>query len=287
MISDLDRTIEQLLKLDFGSPLPFDLSFTIPDKNFSPVTNTKNTLNCYLYDIRDDRELRSVAPILTRNSDGTVTKDYPPARIKLTYCITAWSPAQLTPGVEPAIDEHTLLGQVLMTLLRYPTLPPGVLVGALVGQNPPLPSLTALQDNSKVGGDFWTAIGGQMRPSLDYSVTISMAYQPVSSSPMVTLARLASVQIGGDQPGTGDGFLMVAGTVTDSQVLPNAIAGAWVRVNQTGQTFVTDANGHFIVDHMAAGNYTLTVRAVGFKEGNRAITVPQPDGNYDVSLVPL
>jgi hypothetical protein len=82
-------------------------------------------------------------------------------------------------------------------------------------------------------------------------------------------------------------FYTIGGTVRDSSTPPNPIASAWVRVNETGQTYVTDEAGQFLIAQIDGGNYTLTVRAVGFKEGSRSIKVPQPGGLYDVSLTPL
>ncbi len=223
VISDLDKTLKQLFQSEFGTTLPFDLSFAIPDKNFTPVSKTQTTLDCYLYEINEDRELRSVAPIVQRNIDGTIDKTLPPPRIKLSYCITAWSPAQPTPDGEPQLDEHTLLSQVLEVLF--------------------------------------------------------LTYQAPSTGPMVTTMVTS---FGSEGP-----FYTIGGTVRDSNKPPNALASAWVRVNESGQTYVTDEEGQFLISQIAAGNYTLTVRVVGFKESGRSIQVPQPDGLYDVSLTPL
>jgi Pvc16 N-terminal domain/CarboxypepD_reg-like domain len=279
VISDLDKTLKQLFQSEFGTTLPFDLSFAIPDNNFTPMSQKQTTLDCYLYEINEDRELRSVTPMLQRNIDGTIEKELPPARIKLSYCITAWSPAQPTPDGEPQLDEHTLLSQVLEVLLKYPTLPGGILQGTLAGQDP-LPCTTAvLPDTSKSTSDFWSAIGGQLRPSVDYKVTVSLTYQTPSKGPMVTTMVTS---FGSEGP-----FYTIGGTVRDSRTPPNALASAWVRVNETGQTYMTDEAGQFLISQIAAGNYTLAVRAVGFKEGGRSIQVPQPDGLYDVSLTLL
>lgn len=279
VISDLDKTLKQLFQSEFGTALPFDLSFAIPDKNFTPVSKTHTTLDCYLYEINEDRELRSVAPIVQRNIDGTIDKALPPTRIKLSYCITAWSPAQPTPDGEPQLDEHTLLSQVLEVLLKYPNLPAEVLQGTLVGQDPLPLTTVVLPDTSKSTSDFWSAIGGELRPSIDYKVTVALTYQAPSTGPMVTTMVTS---FGSEGP-----FYTIGGTVRDSSTPPNALVSAWVRVNETGQTYVTDEAGQFLIGQIAAGNYTLTVRVVGFKEGGRLIQVPQPDGLYDVSLTPL
>ncbi len=287
MFGDLDKSIENLLKMEFGASLPFDLSFAIPDKEFAPVSGTRNTLDVYLYDIRDNRDLRTVEPSLVRNPDGTVDKVYPPARIKVTYCITAWSPAEATPGIPPAQDEHALLGYVLRVLLKYPELPSQVLAGSLAGQVP-LPPTSAVIPivPDKSSSDFWSAIGGQLRPSLDYTVTIGLDFQPSSVGPMTTGLRLAVVD--STQPGSsGDVSFLVGGTVRNAAVPAQPVPGAWVRIDETGQTFTTDAEGRFLIGGISAGAYTLAVRAVGFQERTRAIEVPQPDGLYDVTLTPL
>jgi hypothetical protein len=279
MFDDVDHTLEKLLEKAFGVPLPFSLSFAIPDKNFKLGPADKTTLDCYLYDIREDRELRSVEPTLVRNSDGTIDKMYPPIRVKLSYCITAWSPAQPGPAVDPAVEEHKLLGQVLLQLLNYATLPPEVLQGSLVGQQPPLPTTIIMPEDMKANRDFWNAVGGALRPALDFSITTSLVFQPSIKGPMMTTARLHVVP---------DPLLcLIGGTVRDSAATPQPVAGVWVRVQETGQTGVTDQDGHFLIDSLAPGSYTLAARAVGFKDASRPVTVPQPDGRYDMQLIPL
>lgn len=281
MINEVDLTVQHLLELEFGNPLPFDLSFAVPDRAFVPVSASKNTLNCYLYDIHEDRELRgAVQPTVRPLGDGTVEQVYPPARIKLRYCITAWSPTILTPGTQPAVDEHALLGAVLAVLLKHVTIPPAVLAGSLAGQQPPLPTTTAFPEPVRSSWDFWNAVGGPLRPSLEYAITFSLAFQPpLDRGPVVTTALL---KFGG-----GDQFYMIGGVVWDASVPRAGVPGAWVRVDQTGQIFVTDAAGRFAIPRIAGGAYTLRARAVSFTEGVRAITVPQPDGQYDIQLALL
>ncbi len=279
VISDLDRTLEQLFLLEFGNPLTFDLSFALPDKNFKPLSQTRSTLNCYLYEINEDRELRNIEPILRRNADGTIDRLPAPTRVKLSYCITAWSPAQATPAGGPELDEHTLLSLALQVLLKYSLLPASILQGSLVGQEPLPYTTTILPDTSKATSDFWSAIGGQLRPSLEYKVTIALPYQPPVSGPMITTLGLGLV---GDRL-----FYTIGGTIWDANTPPRPVASAWVRLDQTGQTYVSDENGRFLIERIAAGNYTLTVRAVGFQEGSRSISVPTQSGFYDVNLTPL
>ena len=90
MISDLDRTLEQLLRKEFGAPLPFDLSYAIPDKSFTPVSNSRSTLDCYLYDIRENTELRGLDPFFVA-CEGRLVAFLPERSVD-----TIWDCASLT-----------------------------------------------------------------------------------------------------------------------------------------------------------------------------------------------
>ena len=283
MIDDLDRSIERLLQMELGAPLPFDLSFAIPDKAFAPTSTTRNTLNCYAYDIRENRELRTVAPYVLRMPGGQVRRKYPSARVQVSYSITAWSPVAVTPGLAPAFDEHQLLATVIRVLLRYPEIPPPALVGTLVGQQPLPPALVIQPDSSKLVDDFWSAIGGQLRPSIDYRVSLSLDYRDFVDGPMVTtqVSHLGQSDIGGPV----DERIQIGGRITDSTLAANPIANAWVRLDANGITAVTDGDGRYVFQDVRRGAHVLRVRAVGFTDATRPIQVPESTGNYDVALV--
>src|ERR1700743_3819074 len=134
MIKDLDATILQLLKTSApaGSSLVgATISFDLPDADWR-ATLTGPTVNCYLYDVHENLEMRTHEPFVVR-SGHTATRVAPPVRIDCAYCITAWS----TAATDAVLDEHDLLSQVLLVLLRNPTIPAALLQGSLVGQIPP------------------------------------------------------------------------------------------------------------------------------------------------------
>jgi hypothetical protein len=278
MIDDLDRSIEKLLTLEFGGALPFDLSFAPPNKDFAPVSGTKNTLNCYLYDIRDDRELRQTIPYTGRNADGTFSKKYPPARVRTAYCITAWSPVTVAAGIPPSLDEHKLLSDVLRILLKYPELPATAMVGLLAGQQPAPPTTVIMPETDKIVADFWTAVGGQLRPSLDYRVTISLDFIDLATGPLVTTQISRFVQ--SDLGGPAEQWMQIGGFVVDNAVPPNAQPNAWVRMD-TGLPMVTDALGRFVFAGVTPGAHTIHARSA-FRDGSRTVTVPDPTGDYNV-----
>lgn len=282
MIDDLDKTIEQLFLLSFGSPLPFDLSYAVPNDSFTPISSDRSTLDCYLYDIQENRELRSVEPAFKRGITGIIEKEISPVRVKISYCLTAWSPAQSTPGLPSEFDEHRLLGMILQVLLSYPTLPADVLVGSMKEQPFPLPTSTISVNSRLDSRDFWNAVGGQLRPSLDYSVTIAQSLPVIAVGPVTTTLRVGYQHKDSRQ----EEIFSIGGRIVNADLPEQGIVGAEVQVEETGQTVVTDKDGRFIIEPLARRAYTLRARANGFREGTRPIQVPQPDGAYGLELFP-
>lgn len=174
MIRDLDDTIEQLFitRAPAGSELAgADISFELPDADWRGGLDTL-TVNCYLYDIRENFELRTVEPPVQRSADGTrAIRRRVPVRIDCAYCITAWSPATN----ESVLEEHRLLGQILRVLLLHPTIPADVLQGSLVDQIPPYPTIIAAPDGVKNQPEFWGALDQQLKPSLNYVLTLAVS----------------------------------------------------------------------------------------------------------------
>lgn len=275
MIEDFDHTLEKLLQLEFGKPLPFDLSFTAPDREFRPVSTTNSTLNCYLYEIGEDRLLRNLQPELRRNPDGTLETQHGPSRIKLSYCITAWSPAAVGTGHDPVLDEHALLSSVMVALMRYPVLPSEALTGNLADVEP-VPTATLFGEALR-SRDFWNAIGGTLRPALDYTATVSVPFDKGKTGPMVSMLRFTV--------GKGAALYVIGGTVRTAGTPPMPVAGAWVRLQETAATTVAGDDGSFSFGSIREGSYTLVARAVGFQERVRTVNVP--GGDYDLELTGL
>lgn len=177
MIRDLDDTIQALLE---GGAAPDSelkrakISFDLPDARWRGGLDVPLTVNCYLYDVRENREMRTHEPIVVRSADRPrAARVSPPVRIDCAYCITAWSYANAV------LEEHRLLSQVLLTLLRNPTIPRSALKGSLAQQLPPYPLVIASQDGVKNQPEFWTALDQRLKPSLNYVVTLAMLLDDV------------------------------------------------------------------------------------------------------------
>ena len=174
MIDDLDRTVEELLRRELAPALveQIAISFAAPDSDFPPSSVTLPAIDLFLYDIRENMELRRTGWVVEHNADGTATKRQVPVRVDCSYLITAWASESST--TRP-LDEHRLLSEVMKTLIRYPIIPEALLQGSLKGQEPPLPSSTLQPGRLQSVGEFWQSLGGKPKAALNYTVTIGVA----------------------------------------------------------------------------------------------------------------
>jgi Pvc16 N-terminal domain len=186
MIDDLDKSLIALLKAELPSNLVSQvaISFAAPDEQFPPQGVALPALDLFLYDIQENRELRSAEWTVERRDDGSAVQMRPPIRLDCSYLITAWASASSS---NPAQDEHRILGEVLKVLVRHPLIPDAVLQGVLKGQRPPLPSTTLQPGRLQSLGEFWQALGGKPKAALTYTVTIALdASAPVvAGAPVV------------------------------------------------------------------------------------------------------
>lgn len=285
MIRDLSSTLQAMLSdSSLAGPFP-ELSkavvaFDRPDDSFKP---NQTTIDLFLFDIRENMELRSSEPKIQRQN-GTAVIQQAPMRVACTYLVTAW-PGGGT-GTDLVLQEQRLLSQALQVFSMYPKIPASFLKGKLVGQEPPLPMMATHPDELKNPAEFWTAIGNKMRASVTVTVTISMdVFAPISAPIVKTeLVRFGERTAADAQtiiPATKSEFYRIGGKVSSGG---NPVVGAMVGVVGAGLSARTDTDGEYILGAMAAGPYTLNVQANGTnKQVN--ITVPAAAGsNYDVQL---
>lgn len=166
MIHDLDDTLKKLLVRKGGPQFgEVDIKFEMPSPQWSAAIS-RPTVNLYLYDVRENLELRSNDLYVARNEDGTGTQQRAPARVDLSYMISVWT--------QDISDEHQLLGQILGTLLRYPILPDDVLMGSMLTQPLPLRAWIAQPERMPSPWDFWGPVEHRMKSGLCYVITTSL-----------------------------------------------------------------------------------------------------------------
>lgn len=278
MIQDMDETIRQILikkgKLNGGD---IDISFDQPTGEWAGSL-TRPTINCYLYDIRENVELRSRDWRIEREN-GVARRIMDPIRIDLSYILTVW-----TRNIE---DEHRLIWRVLHTLSAQRTISTTEAQGALVRQPYDFPTKVALPSEAiRNLPDLWGVMENQLRPAINYVVTVALDINEVYEAPAVTTARFdvgaydnSSIRRLGTTDMVIDKVFHIGGSVFKGKApLPDAV------INMVDHPFsvTSDANGRYVFANIPPGNYTLRVETQGGKPQTVKISVPSE--SYDLKL---
>lgn len=304
MINDLDESLKQLLiqkaSLDPGE---VDISFDIPTRDWStPVT--RPTVNLYLYDLRENRQLRETYWDDEPGATGQVNLKRRPLRIDLSYMITCW-----TSNTE---DQHRLLWRVMETFFRFSPVPDEVLQGDLRRLTHPVRTEVAQPDGVlKNVSDFWGALENQLRPSVALVVTLDLDLAQIETHPLVLARALkfgppvverdqsgVEVIVPRLEEGWEAGPVRLGGEVRDKKGRP--LSGAAVRLVgkapdgqplQVGGTAQTGPDGRYVLASVPAGEYTLVVEAPGQAPVQRPLKVvvgergqPVPELEFPVEV---
>lgn len=216
MLQDLDATLAALLQAE----LPVQnvaISFHAPDSQFPPSGVNLPALAFFLYDVREDVNLRDTQWEVDQQPNGSFTRTRSPVRVTCSYLITAW-PSTSAP--DPSQDEHRLLGEVMKVLLSHRSIPPNYLAGELAGLEPPLPARIISDGHLQSLGELWQAMGGRPKAALHYAVTISVSVlDPIAAGPAVTTGVVTITQ-GATQPAATTGPQATALQATAPQPAP-------------------------------------------------------------------
>jgi Pvc16 N-terminal domain len=163
VIHEVDEALRHLIQDEALRDTDVEVAFDVPNKDWS-ARRSAPTVNAYLYDIREDLRRRHRG-LLNEYDDGRVTaRHLPPRHVKLSYLVTAWT--------QRPEDEHRLLSSLLLGFLRYEAVPTELLSGSLEEMGLPVPMTVALPPpEDRSFADVWTALGGELKPSLDVVVS--------------------------------------------------------------------------------------------------------------------
>lgn len=163
MINEVDETLRALFRNEVLSGTDVDVVFDAPTRDWATRRN-KPSLNIYLYDIREDLRRQQYGETEVRDDSGRVVERVqPPRYFKLSYLVTAWT--------QRPEDEHRLLSAVLATLLNHPYLPDEHKTDILRENDISLLLKVAFpHSEDRQVSDVWTALGGDLKPSLDLQV---------------------------------------------------------------------------------------------------------------------
>lgn len=275
MIHLLDEAIRKLILAETGYAEPdVEVSFSRPTGDWAAQL-THPVIDCYLYDIRENTELRSAEWSVDRGPNGYAARRIAPLRLDASYLITVWAPDHVA-------DEHTMLWRVLQALATHEVLPEEYCGPELRDQPYPL-RCKAGQINLAIDGlsGFWSGMGHPLHPSIHYVVTLAMERAAPIESRQVVTKQLNVRQEPGPAELTPEVILQIGGIVHDGRPSPSPLAGASVTLVETAQYAVTDHLGRYRFRSVPAGHYTLLAEHEG-RRGEREIVVPLRSGDTDL-----
>ncbi|MDP9239680.1 MAG: DUF4255 domain-containing protein [Actinomycetota bacterium] len=164
MIHEVDQALMTLIRRESLTGNGVEVVLDAPTRDWAARRNAP-TLDVYLYDIREDLRRRERGVINEYGDDGHVARRrLPPRYVKLAYLVTAWT--------QRPEDEHRLLSAVLACFLRHEKLPDDTLTGGLADLHLPVAVTVAIPPpEDRSWSDVWSALGGDLKPSLDVQVS--------------------------------------------------------------------------------------------------------------------
>jgi hypothetical protein len=264
MLADLDETLRTLLRteLERHGFEGVDIAFDAPAREWSGQLS-KPTVNIFLYDLREAETLRT-SEWSRIHRDGRTFEGRPPMVMECSYAVTAW-----TQAVE---DEHRLLSQVLAIFYAYPEMPQSALNGRLANGSQQWPIKARIGQGKGEKSDFWSAIGGQYKVSLDYVVRLSVdSGAKLERGPEVRTQTVRTRLADGPARAVVEMHRSV-GKVSNSKGEP--LANVWVTLPDVGTWTASAADGRFRFDRLPPGRHRLLARTADGVEAVTQFEVP-------------
>lgn len=276
MISDVDEALRKLI-LDTltVSRQNVDIKYDLPSRDWASRLN-RPTIDLFLFDIRENLRLRGAEQYrqVPRN-DGTVEIHRNPVRIDLRYLLSAWT--------KDPEDEHLLLSDTLMTLLRNPTIPEKYCSEAMRKQQFPVVLDAAVYQpehgpTEKVT-EIWGVIGNDIHAGFIVTVTITVdPFAPRIERQVSSLERM----VGQSNPNGGpvlvdekeekhydEGFTLVTKKYDPSTLT--------VVLVERSEVLTVDAEYRVKLPTLPEGKYHLNVMYRGKILKRQVISIPAED----------
>ena len=187
MISDVDEALRNLILDSLTvSRQNVDIKYDLPSRDWASRLN-RPTINLFLFDIRENLRLRGAEQYRQiPREDGKVEVRRNPVRIDLRYLLSAWT--------KDPEDEHLLLSDTLMTLLRNPLIPEKYCSEQMRKQQFPVILDAAVYQPehgpTEKTSEIWGVIGNDIHAGFIVTVTITVdPYEPLVFTQVSSVSR--------------------------------------------------------------------------------------------------
>jgi hypothetical protein len=164
VLYDAGESVREMIRQRGQVPANIEILFDAPTKDWA-ARRSGPAIDVFLYDIRENMDRRQALLEDVRTDDLVSGRKSPTRWFNCSYLITAWT--------QRPDDEHRLLGGVLSGMVTVHAVPPECLKGSLVGSEHEL-FLTMCRPpgQERSISDIWSALGGELKPSLDLVVVV-------------------------------------------------------------------------------------------------------------------
>jgi len=252
------------------SPNEVDVRFDPPRREWVGAL-TRPTLDFFLYDVRENVDLRH-ADLHANRRNGSTSFKLPARRFDLRYMVSA-----ITSQVA---DEHLLLWRTLALLLRYSTFPVELLTPELRTLEPQVSAQVQRPETDSQFTDLWSGLEVHPRPALMYVVTAPIDLDVVIEAPLV-LTRTAHYMAKHDRTQRFDSTVHIGGVLRDAARRP--VVGARVGIEgRSSAPTTTDAEGRFVLVGVPQGK--LDVRVTRDDGPSQVLSVTVPSDEYELVI---
>jgi Pvc16 N-terminal domain/Carboxypeptidase regulatory-like domain len=263
MLADLDEVLRELLERELAARGVTSVAITFdPPSRERAAQWSSPALDLFLYDLREAPGVRDRS-LHPSTVEGSAVLVRAPLRLACSYAITAW--AQTTR------DEHRLLSQAIAILCAHQQLPVELLPASLLVGDPPQPLIAQVGHvRDEARAEFWAAVGGQYKVSLEYTVTVMC--DPGLSYERGPAVRTEVITAYGRPPSREpESSFTIGGEVRDEH--GRGLDQVAVSVPALGLACASDESGRFTLRSVPAGSHTIQARAAG-RLASTELTVP-------------
>ncbi|MDR3577368.1 MAG: Pvc16 family protein [Anaerolineaceae bacterium] len=271
MFNDVDDALREFLNSEIPiSRSEIDISFDRPTRDWSGRLS-RPTLNLFLYDIRERKDLRDDVPMVSRNENGLAVRQAPPRRIDLSYLVTVW--------IKETEDEHRILARVLACFFKYNKIDSKYLQGDLKSSGYPVLCRLINAEETTNTIDIWSVLDNDFHASLLWAVTAPLEVFKPTTGPLVVTKKIG---VGALREGWRDSLIQVGGRVHTKSDTETGMANVKIVIAGTGFETVTDNNGYFSFSGTPEGHYLWRIRTADGVENEKEVQIPSD--SYDIDL---
>jgi Pvc16 N-terminal domain/Carboxypeptidase regulatory-like domain len=218
---------------------------------------TGPTLNLYVYDIRESKQVQHSGRKANRPKTGIVRSGsvtWSATWFDISLLLTAWD--------RTALGEHHLLMEALTLLLRHRSLREEFLLPELRDYGNL--SMTVALDPAIEIGSLWSAMSIPLRPAIYLTVTIP--FEPETTPTPIVWERIVSLRDRSHTDGNGVAISrrVAIGGIVKNSIANLPLANAEISIIGAEKSATSNAEGLFFFEDLAQGNYVLRLNCPGY-----------------------